>query len=554
MNAGTFACVGRDRPRLGERRARPASAAPSHAGAVRRAARRAWRARASSAARPARSAPTRREYDRALALQRRAHVERPDRRARRRSAAPASAAAGPPPPPRRAPRPPRGSRRSGPRPTNQCSGAHARQRRRRAARAPVSASKRARAVDARRRVTPRDSRSPIRSCSRASGRGAHQFHSPSSFISDGTSSARTIVASISTASAVPEPELLDEDHLRRHERADRDAEQDRGRGHDPAGPLQPDGHRLVVGQPAVARLLDPREQEHAVVGREPERDREQQDRLRGLQRALARVAEQALQPAVLEDQLEDPERGAQRQQVHDQRLDGQHDRAGHQEQDDERRRREDRQREPGSGPRAPTAGRGTPPSSRRPAPGTARRRRARPRPRPWRTRRAACPRATTPIRHSPPAATRLLDGEHARELAEPLGVGARPRPRPTRARARRRRSASSGSAGTRSRSASSTTRAECDVAEHARVEAGELDLGERQPERDQQHRGRPPRPAAARRITQRESRYQKPDSSRGGLASHRRAPARRRERVRRAGRARPAAPAGWSARPRRRRA
>ena len=55
-------------------------------------------------------------------------------------------------------------------------------------------------------VTP--PRSPSRACSRASGRGAHQFHRPSSAISDGTSSARTMNASISTASAVPTPSSL----------------------------------------------------------------------------------------------------------------------------------------------------------------------------------------------------------------------------------------------------------------------------------------------------------------------------------------------------------
>jgi hypothetical protein len=42
----------------------------------------------------------------------------------------------------------------------------------------------------------------------AQRRGAHQFQSPSSRISAGTSSARTIVASISTASAVPTPSCL----------------------------------------------------------------------------------------------------------------------------------------------------------------------------------------------------------------------------------------------------------------------------------------------------------------------------------------------------------
>src|SRR3712207_8973302 len=44
--------------------------------------------------------------------------------------------------------------------------------------------------------------------------------------------------------------------------------------------------RLVVGQPAVARLLDAGEQEHAVVRGEPEGGREEQDRLGALQRTL----------------------------------------------------------------------------------------------------------------------------------------------------------------------------------------------------------------------------------------------------------------------------
>ncbi len=52
--------------------------------------------------------------------------------------------------------------------------------------------------------------SPFRSAraERRSGAGAHQFHLPSSSISDGTSSARTIDASIRTASAVPMPSSL----------------------------------------------------------------------------------------------------------------------------------------------------------------------------------------------------------------------------------------------------------------------------------------------------------------------------------------------------------
>ena len=57
---------------------------------------------------------------------------------------------------------------------------------------------------------------------------------------------------------------------------------------DPARPLEPERDRLAVRQARVVRLPDPREQEDAVVGREPEGDREQQHRLRELERALAR--------------------------------------------------------------------------------------------------------------------------------------------------------------------------------------------------------------------------------------------------------------------------
>ena len=46
---------------------------------------------------------------------------------------------------------------------------------------------------------------PIRPCRRRSGRGDHQFHLPSSAISDGTSSVRTTKASSSTPVAVAMP-------------------------------------------------------------------------------------------------------------------------------------------------------------------------------------------------------------------------------------------------------------------------------------------------------------------------------------------------------------
>ena len=87
---------------------------------------------------------------------------------------------------------------------------------------------------------------PDPGCSRRrSGRGAHQLSAPSSSISDGTSSARMIDASISTASAAPIPSSLMNTICEVAERADRDREQQRRGGDDPPGPLEPDRDRLA---------------------------------------------------------------------------------------------------------------------------------------------------------------------------------------------------------------------------------------------------------------------------------------------------------------------
>ena len=133
--------------------------------------------------------------------------------------------------------------------------------------------------------------------------------------------------------------------LRGHERADRDGEQERGGGHDPPGALESDRDSSVVGHAAVVRFLDPRDQEDAVVGGEPEGDREEQDRLGRVERARAPVGEQALQASVLEDQDEDSEHGAEAERVHQHRLHSEHERAGHQEEDDQRRGDDEREHE-----------------------------------------------------------------------------------------------------------------------------------------------------------------------------------------------------------------
>src|SRR5436190_3534703 len=108
-----------------------------------------------------------------------------------------------------------------------------------------------------------------------------------------------------------QPVLLDEDDLRGDEGADRDGEEEGSGGDDAPRALEPDRDGFRVGGPAIASFLDPREQEDPVVGGESERDREQEQRHRLLERALARVAEEPLEAPVLEDEYEDPEDRAQ---------------------------------------------------------------------------------------------------------------------------------------------------------------------------------------------------------------------------------------------------
>ena len=65
-----------------------------------------------------------------------------------------------------------------------------------------------------------------------------------------------------------------------------------------------DGDGLALGLAAVARLLDAAEQEHAVVGGEREDQRRGDQEVGRLDAAVGRVAEQALEAAVLVDQHE----------------------------------------------------------------------------------------------------------------------------------------------------------------------------------------------------------------------------------------------------------
>ena len=85
----------------------------------------------------------------------------------------------------------------------------------------------------------------------------------------------------------------------------------------------------------VARLLDPREDEDVVVHREPEQDREDEDRHERLDRT-GLEPEQLGAVAVLEDEHEQAEGRAGREQVEQDRLDRDDDRAEGDEQEQER--------------------------------------------------------------------------------------------------------------------------------------------------------------------------------------------------------------------------
>jgi hypothetical protein len=87
-----------------------------------------------------------------------------------------------------------------------------------------------------------------------------------------------------------------------------DHDERRGRGDDPAGPLQPVGHRVIAVTALVVALLDAGQQEHLVVHRQAEREHEHHDRHPRLDGAEGLEAQQPGQVTLLED----PDQGAER--------------------------------------------------------------------------------------------------------------------------------------------------------------------------------------------------------------------------------------------------
>ena len=181
---------------------------------------------------------------------------------------------------------------------------------------------------------------------------------------------------------------LDQDDVGERERAGHDHDDEGGGGHDPAAPLEAAGDRLGVVPGPIPDLLHPGQEEDLVVHRQPEQDAEQDDRLGRLDVAQRLEPQDRRQVAVLEDPDQRPERGHDRERVHDQRLGRQDDRSKQDEQD-EVGRHEDEQggpREAGADAvdhvdhvgRAATDQHGRPDRWRQPAVGRSQRRHQRP--------------------------------------------------------------------------------------------------------------------------------------------------------------------------------
>ena len=127
-------------------------------------------------------------------------------------------------------------------------------------------------------------------------RGRYQFHSPSSSIDAGSSTARTIVASISTAAARPTPACFtssDESEPKSEKTRDH---HERGARDDAGGDGDAVPDRLVGRHAGVDGFADAAQDEDVVVHREPEEHDEEEQRQPRDDRAVRLEAEQRLGP------------------------------------------------------------------------------------------------------------------------------------------------------------------------------------------------------------------------------------------------------------------
>jgi hypothetical protein len=98
---------------------------------------------------------------------------------------------------------------------------------------------------------------------------------------------------------------------------------------------------ILVRGAGIARLLDPREDEDRVVGGEAEDHGEQEDQADHLDRRRPAVVEHSVEPPLLEREDEQAEGRGEREQVHQQRLHGEHQGPGEEEEQHEHRRRDE---------------------------------------------------------------------------------------------------------------------------------------------------------------------------------------------------------------------
>ena len=170
---------------------------------------------------------------------------------------------------------------------------------------------------------------------RSSQPGSHQLASPSSSIVDGHDHHPDERGVDEDRAREPDAEQLDDDVVAEHERQEERAHDRGGGGDDARGGRQAVGDGLGVVAGAQVLLADPRQQEHLVVHREPEQDREHHDRQERLDRPFLADADELLAPAPLEDRDDHAVRGADRQQVHDRGLERHEDRSEHRHQQQE---------------------------------------------------------------------------------------------------------------------------------------------------------------------------------------------------------------------------
>ena len=172
--------------------------------------------------------------------------------------------------------------------------------------------------------------------SHSSHLGRYQFRSPSSIIDAGSSTALTIVASIRIGGGEPDAELLQQDDRAGREDREDAHHHDRGARDDARGRLDAVRDCFLGREPAISGFADPADDEHVVVHREPEQDHEHEDGQERDDPSGVVEADQPLAPAVLEDEHEDAVRRGDGEQVEDDCLRRDHQRAERDEQQDER--------------------------------------------------------------------------------------------------------------------------------------------------------------------------------------------------------------------------